>query len=450
MKTENRVRWIRQIVAQELFGHYNYDLGLAASETSHNRIMILYGDNGSGKTTLLKIAFHLLAPEGRNNHKSNVSAIPFKSFSIVLNDGTSLTAKRESKNIVGSFSLTLKFPRRKPIIADFISDDDFTVPASEDDSSEVNILLAELKSLNLELYMLTDDRKIHLAGGVRNLPGNQHMTDYETEVALRNRMRRSNMDRNAIDPEEISFFLLQQSMNRAEGWIRSKAMLGSSVGESDVNTLYNEILPRLLSVQNNQTSESYPSLDDIVKRIRLLETRSESYAKYGLIPLFKGTSILRGIKAAKNADIVIVNHVLNPYLESLERKLAALSIIHKKIDSFISIINSFLTNKYLSYGLHSGFDILTRSGTRLRPKHLSSGERHLLLLFCNSIVASDHPSIMIIDEPEISLNIKWQRKLVSALLECLGESNVQYIFATHSIELLAKHKDMVQKLEHRP
>ncbi len=45
-----------------------------------------------------------------------------------------------------------------------------------------------------------------------------------------------------------------------------------------------------------------------------------------------------------------------------------------------------------------------------------------------------------------SLNVKWQRQLVQALLDCIRGSRVQLIFATHSIELLARHKQHVVKL----
>ena len=65
---------------------------------------------------------------------------------------------------------------------------------------------------------------------------------------------------------------------------------------------------------------------------------------------------------------------------------------------------------------------------------------------CNTLAARDQASILIIDEPEISLNVKWQRGLVQALLDCIRGSNVQMIFATHSIELLARHKQHVVKL----
>ncbi|MCJ7639632.1 MAG: CoA-binding protein [Euryarchaeota archaeon] len=95
----------------------------------------------------------------------------------------------------------------------------------------------------------------------------------------------------------------------------------------------------------------------------------------------------------------------------------------------------------------SGMAIITNDGTFLEPAMLSSGERHLFLLFCNSLVAMDRPSILMIDEPEISLNIKWQRRLLNFLLECSGDSPVQYLFSTHSIELLAQHRGQVAKLE---
>jgi ABC-type glutathione transport system ATPase component len=51
-----------------------------------------------------------------------------------------------------------------------------------------------------------------------------------------------------------------------------------------------------------------------------------------------------------------------------------------------------------------------------------------------------------IDEPEISLNIKWQRQLIKALLGIADEGRVQFIFASHSIELLSQHRDRVVKL----
>lgn len=71
----------------------------------------------------------------------------------------------------------------------------------------------------------------------------------------------------------------------------------------------------------------------------------------------------------------------------------------------------------------------------------------MLLLFCQAISARNEGTIFVIDEPEISLNIKWQRKFIPALLTCLKGTNSQIILATHSIEILSQYKDFVIPLK---
>ena len=86
--------------------------------------------------------------------------------------------------------------------------------------------------------------------------------------------------------------------------------------------------------------------------------------------------------------------------------------------------------------------------SKLKIDQLSSGEKQLLLLFCNLLPARDNPSIFIIDEPEISLNVEWQRNLIRVLLELTEESPIQFIFATHSIEFLTQYEENVIDLIH--
>ena len=115
--------------------------------------------------------------------------------------------------------------------------------------------------------------------------------------------------------------------------------------------------------------------------------------------------------------------------------------LQKRIDTLVDLMNSFYRDKQISYDVHAGFAIKTMGGNPLKPQMLSSGERHLLLLFCNTVQALDKPSIFVIDEPEISLNVKWQRRLLSALLKCAEGQPVQYIMATHSLELLSQYSN---------
>ena len=112
---------------------------------------------------------------------------------------------------------------------------------------------------------------------------------------------------------------------------------------------------------------------------------------------------------------------------------------------FVNIINQYLTDKRVTFNIDSGFAIWM-PGSKLDPDWLSSGEKHLLLLFLNVLTSSDQSPLFIIDEPELSLNVKWQRNLVDSLLELSENSGCQFLMATHSIELLAKHTEHVVRL----
>jgi predicted ATP-dependent endonuclease of OLD family len=145
----------------------------------------------------------------------------------------------------------------------------------------------------------------------------------------------------------------------------------------------------------------------------------------------------------------IVSSVLAPYIEGLEARLNALQELRDILSTFIGNLNDLYTGKHVTFTLRSGLRVNTDDGAELRPDFLSSGEKQLLVLLCNTIIARDQTSIFVIDEPELSLNVKWQRKLVRTLLEGVSGSAVQFILATHSIELLSAYHDNVVKLEAR-
>jgi predicted ATPase len=54
--------------------------------------------------------------------------------------------------------------------------------------------------------------------------------------------------------------------------------------------------------------------------------------------------------------------------------------------------------------------------------------------------------VIAIDEPEISMHLSWQRKLIPALLKCASSAQPQFIIATHSPDITASHPDNCEYL----
>jgi len=68
---------------------------------------------------------------------------------------------------------------------------------------------------------------------------------------------------------------------------------------------------------------------------------------------------------------------------------------------------------------------------------LSSGEKQLLFIALYALTASNHS--LIIDEPELSMHVDWQKKLVATLR--VLNPRLQLIMATHSPEIMADIPD---------
>ena len=72
----------------------------------------------------------------------------------------------------------------------------------------------------------------------------------------------------------------------------------------------------------------------------------------------------------------------------------------------------------------------TQIGETLMPYQLSSGEKQMLVILLTVLVEDDQPYVLFMDEPEISLHIEWQKRLIDLCLEL--NPNVQIILTTHS------------------
>lgn len=69
-------------------------------------------------------------------------------------------------------------------------------------------------------------------------------------------------------------------------------------------------------------------------------------------------------------------------------------------------------------------------GETLMPYQLSSGEKQMLAILLTVLVEDNQPCVLFMDEPEVSLHIEWQKRLIDLCVEL--NPNVQIILTTHS------------------
>ena len=69
-------------------------------------------------------------------------------------------------------------------------------------------------------------------------------------------------------------------------------------------------------------------------------------------------------------------------------------------------------------------------GETLVPYQLSSGEKQMLAILLTVLVEDNQHYVLFMDEPEVSLHIEWQKRLIDLCMEL--NPNVQIILTTHS------------------
>jgi predicted ATPase len=111
-----------------------------------------------------------------------------------------------------------------------------------------------------------------------------------------------------------------------------------------------------------------------------------------------------------------------------------LSEIFSQKDKFLSIVNGMLQKKKMEVTEANELQFVSRSGKRLTPHMLSSGEKQLLILLSETLLQREQPTIFIADEPELSLHVLWQERLVASLSSLNPQA--QLIVATHSPDIV--------------
>ena len=126
------------------------------------------------------------------------------------------------------------------------------------------------------------------------------------------------------------------------------------------------------------------------------------------------------------------------YAEELEKDREH---IFEPLRRYEETVNSFLNKKSVEVDEDGELRIKSPLHSNLNPRLLSSGEKQILILLTEALLKVDEPVVYIADEPELSLHVSWQEKLLESLVSLGGK--IQVIVATHSPDIVGKFEDNI-------
>jgi ABC-type lipoprotein export system ATPase subunit len=243
----------------------------------------------------------------------------------------------------------------------------------------------------------------------------------------------------------------KQSVNeivRCSKNLRKILELGQSIITKEkinfINSLQNKMNTKL-----NSEKKNFPTIDELKNNLKnranWFEERLYWEPPY---PLKTTEYPFFDIEIEKKLDNNSLDEekkriILELYLELLDNIIQSL----KKYDSKFFLFQILLQKEFLhkevvitNQGLELFYDHDTSS--EIAPLKLSSGEQHIFIIIFTLIFKSKTNSLVLIDEPELSLHIHWQRKFLRILQKIISENPIDILIATHSPDIVFDRRDL--------
>lgn len=395
---------------EKLFGRFDYNVIF-----NLDGLTILTGPNGYGKSTILK------AIEAMTDGFMGVmffTELDFKRISATFKDGKKIDILKDNNvlsingvKIDGNYirKQMLQRPLLRPIddniifnrrtgrtmevnqyIKDYIETHKFELLEDKDfDFSEKTFLiLEEMKKLVGKIYFIKEQRLIR-----------KTRVRYDEKDVI-----------NVIEELPTHFKKLMQSVQE------DYSNVASRLDSSYPNRLFN------MNEGINKKEYEY--------KIEEMRVKFEKLNKYNLSNIQRLDNVIFKEEHAKALKI---------YFDDFDKKYKAYENFIAELDLYTDIINHRLSFKELRISKKSGISIVDENGKKLKLTQLSSGEKQEIVLFYDLIFKTKEKVLLLIDEPEISLHITWQKKFMDDLLRIIKYKKFNVIVATHSPQIINNH-----------
>lgn len=183
----------------------------------------------------------------------------------------------------------------------------------------------------------------------------------------------------------------------------------------------------------------------IEQLLREIERDREELQKVGLLP--------RDLSADAFRDLPLnepnVRPVIETFITDTKEKFAVLADLRERLTLFTDFLNQHYENKRVVSAAREGFRVEMEGDPSriIRPSQLSSGEQQILVLAYEVLFRSEPGTLVLIDEPELSLHVVWQDTFIDDLSRMGAVRDLQFILATHSPSLIGGREDLRRSLD---
>lgn len=186
------------------------------------------------------------------------------------------------------------------------------------------------------------------------------------------------------------------------------------------------------------------NVDMLKEELQNLQARRAVLSAFDLLSSAQHLPALNILDEIKYED----TKVLTLYVQDTKEKLSSYDDIYKKLELFSRILNNKrLSFKKIKINADKGFEFKTQDDRPLQLTQLSSGEQHQVVLLYELIFKTEKNVLVLIDEPEISLHVAWQKEFLKDLKEIIGIQNMPVVIATHSPQIIDGSWDLTVDLE---
>lgn len=142
-----------------------------------------------------------------------------------------------------------------------------------------------------------------------------------------------------------------------------------------------------------------------------------------------------------------IRRILSIYVGDTRQKLGIFDNTYAKIRLFKQILDEHFSFKTIVIDPDKGISAIDDdTGEPIPLSGLSSGEQHELVLIYELLFKVEEGALILVDEPELSLHVTWQKRFISDLKKIQELRKIKVVIATHSPQIINNEWDLVQEL----